>query len=34
MKNYIQSVILFFKVYPVFAISFFMGGYFIGLVYF
>ena len=34
MKNYIQSVILFFKVYPVFAVSFFMGGYFIGLVYF
>jgi|TARA_B100001059_G_C17712815_1_gene516417 hypothetical protein len=34
MKEYINSVILFFKEYPAFAIGFFFSGYLIGAIYF
>ena len=34
MKEYIESIVLFFKDYPAYAIGFFCGGYLIGVFYF
>ena len=34
MKEYIESIVLFFKDYPAYAIGFFFSGYLIGVFYF